>query len=165
MLPKLIITDIDGVWTDGGMFYSPDGDFLKRFHVSDGWGVIYCKQLDIPVAIMTGENTTIVKERAKKLGIEHCYVGVNDKVAEARQLCESLNISLDEVAFIGDDLNDLALLRKVGISGCPSNAHPFVRKHVDYVGLKQGGSGAFREFVERILSDNDALEPLLAKYL
>lgn len=165
MLPKLIITDIDGVWTDGGMFYSPNGDYMKRFHVADGWGVSYCKQLNIPVAIMTGENTTIVTERARKLGIELCFVGVKDKVAEACNLCESLNISLKDVAFIGDDLNDLALLRKVGISGCPSNAHPFVRKHVDYVGLKQGGSGAFREFIESILSQNGELESLLAKYL
>lgn len=165
MLPKLIITDIDGVWTDGGMFYSPDGDIMKRFHVSDGWGVSYCKKLNIPVAIMTGENTSIVKERAKKLGIDLCFVGVSDKVAEATSLCESLNIRLEEVAFIGDDLNDLALLRKVGISGCPANAHPFVRKHVEYVGLKQGGSGAFREFVERILTENGELEALLAKYL
>lgn len=165
MLPKIIITDIDGVWTDGGMYYNTEGDCMKRFHVSDGWGVIFCKQMNIPVVIMTGENTEIVKKRAEKLGIEHCFLGVKDKLAEARMLCETLSISLDEIAFIGDDLNDLALLRKVGISGCPANAPMYVRKHVEYVGLRSGGNGAFREFVEHILADNGLLEGVIAKYL
>ena len=114
MLPKLVITDIDGVWTDGGMYYPADGDVMKRFSVKDGWGVIFLRELGIPVAIMTGENTQIVQKRADKLKIKYCYLGVKDKVAQARELCRELGISLDEVAFIGDDLNDLPLLRLVG---------------------------------------------------
>ena len=116
MLPKLVITDIDGVWTDGGMYYTAEGDVMKRFSVKDGWGVIFLRELDIPVAIMTGENTQIVQKRADKLKIDYCYLGVKDKVAQAEELCRELGISLGEVAFIGDDLNDLPLLRLA--SGC-----------------------------------------------
>ena len=114
MLPKLVITDIDGVWTDGGMYYTEQGDVMKRFSVKDGWGVIFLRKLNIPVAIMTGENTQIVQKRADKLKIDYCYLGVKDKVAQAEELCRELGITLQDVAFIGDDVNDLALLRKVG---------------------------------------------------
>ena len=79
MLPKLVITDIDGVWTDGGMYYTADGDVMKRFSVKDGWGVIFLRELGIPVAIMTGENTQIVQKRADKLKIKYCYLGVKDR--------------------------------------------------------------------------------------
>ena len=80
MLPKLVITDIDGVWTDGGMYYTADGDTAKRFCVKDGWGVIFLRKLNIPLAIMTGENSQIVARRAKKLKIDRCYLGVTDKL-------------------------------------------------------------------------------------
>ncbi len=119
MLPKLVITDIDGVWTDGGMYYTADGDVMKRFSVKDGWGVAFLRKLEIPVAIMTGENTPIVQKRADKLKIKHCYLGVKDKVSQASALCEELGITLDEVAFIVDDINDLPLLRLVGFSASP----------------------------------------------
>ena len=79
MLPKLVITDIDGVWTDGGMYYTEQGDVMKRFSVKDGWGVIFLRKLNIPVAIMTGENTQIVQKRADKLKIDYCYLGVKIK--------------------------------------------------------------------------------------
>ena len=115
MLPKLVITDIDGVWTDGGMYYTAEGDVMKRFSVKDGWGVIFLRELDIPVAIMTGENTQIVQKRADKLKIDYCYLGVKDKVAQAEELCRELGISLSEVAFIGDDLNDFATVASGGL--------------------------------------------------
>ena len=103
------------------MYYTAEGDVMKRFSVKDGWGVIFLRELDIPVAIMTGENTQIVQKRADKLKIDYCYLGVKDKVAQAKELCRELGISLGEVAFIGDDLNDLPLLRLVGYSASPSN--------------------------------------------
>ncbi|MDE6028260.1 MAG: HAD-IIIA family hydrolase [Muribaculaceae bacterium] len=152
MLPKLFITDIDGVWTDGGMYYTAEGDVMKRFSVKDGWGVIFLRRLNIPLAIMTGENTQIVAKRAAKLKIDRCYLGVKDKLALARQLCAELGITLRDVAFIGDDINDLPLLREVGFSGCPDNTPFYVKKDVRYIGSVQGGHGAFREFVETILS-------------
>ena len=157
-LPKLVITDIDGVMTDGGMYYTADGDVMKRFSVKDGWGVIFLRKLGIPVAIMTGENTPIVRRRAEKLKIDHCFLGVKDKVATASALCHELGITLDDVAFIGDDINDLPLLRKVGISGSPDNTPGYIKREVDIVTDTKGGYGAFREFVERILDANGLVQ-------
>ena len=157
MLPKLFITDIDGVWTDGGMYYTADGDVMKRFCVKDGWGVIFLRHLGVPVAIMTGENTQIVARRAAKLKIEECYLGVKDKLTLAREVCDRMGITLDDVAFIGDDINDLPLLKAVGCSGCPSNTPDYVKAQVDYVGTVHGGEGAFREFVETILNRENLL--------
>lgn len=165
MLPKLVITDIDGVWTDGGMYYTAEGDVMKRFSVKDGWGVIFLRELGIPVAIMTGEDTQIVQKRADKLKIKYCYLGVKDKVAQAKELCRELGISLEEIAFIGDDLNDLPLLRLVGYSASPDNAPEYVKREVRYVTAAHGGYGAFREFVEKLLSDNGMLQPVIERFL
>lgn len=165
MLPKLVITDIDGVWTDGGMYYTAEGDVMKRFSVKDGWGVIFLRQLNIPVAILTGENTPIVQKRADKLKIQHCFLGVKDKVAQAEALCAELGIAWADVAFIGDDLNDLPLLRRVGFSASPSNTPEYVKRHVHYVTTAHGGYGAFREFVEKILADHGVLDDVLAQFL
>ncbi|EJX11208.1 YrbI family 3-deoxy-D-manno-octulosonate 8-phosphate phosphatase [gut metagenome] len=165
MLPKLVITDIDGVWTDGGMYYTAEGDVMKRFSVKDGWGVIFLRQLNIPVAILTGENTPIVQKRADKLKIQYCFLGVKDKVAQAEALCAELGIAWADVAFIGDDLNDLPLLRRVGFSASPSNTPEYVKRHVHYVTTAHGGYGAFREFVEKILADHGVLDDVLAQFL
>lgn len=128
-------------------------------------GVIFLHKLDIPVAIMTGENSQIVQKRADKLKISHCYIGVKDKVAQAEEICRELGITLDEVAFIGDDLNDLPLLRKVGFSASPCNTPDYVKQEVKYVTVAHGGHGAFREFVEKILQDNGALQSVIASCL
>ena len=147
------------------MYYTAEGDVMKRFSVKDGWGVIFLHKLDIPVAIMTGENSQIVQKRADKLKISHCYIGVKDKVAQAEEVCRELGITLDEVAFIGDDLNDLPLLRKVGFSASPCNTPDYVKQEVKYVTVAYGGHGAFREFVEKILQDNGALQSVIASCL
>lgn len=164
MLPKLVVTDIDGVWTDGGMYYTADGDVMKRFSVKDGWGVIFLRELGIPVAIMTGENAPLVQKRADKLKIKYCFLGVKDKVAQAEQICRELGINLQEVAFIGDDLNDLPLLRKVGFSASPCNTPDYVKREVDYVCKAHGGYGAFREFVEKILIDHNLLDEVVSRF-
>lgn len=111
---------------------------------------------------MTGENSQIVQKRADKLKIDHCYIGVKDKVAQAEEVCRELGITLDEVAFIGDDLNDLPLLRKVGFSASPCNTPDYVKQEVKYVTVAHGGHGAFREFVEKILQDNGVLQSVIA---
>lgn len=164
MLPKLVITDIDGVWTDGGMYYTADGDVMKRFSVKDGWGVIFLRELGIPVAIMTGENSPVVQKRAEKLKITHCYLHVGDKLSKAKEVCEELGITLADVAFIGDDLNDIHLLRAVGFSASPANTPDYVKREVNYVTRAHGGFGAFREFVEKILADNDMLEEVVKRF-
>ncbi len=162
MLPKLFITDIDGVWTDGGMYYTAEGDVMKRFCVKDGWGVVFLRQLGIPLAIMTGEDTQIVARRAEKLKIERCYLGVKDKLSLAREVCAELGITLADTAFIGDDINDLPLLREVGFSGCPANTPAYVRREVRFPGQVHGGHGAFREFVETILDAEGILPDLVS---
>ena len=164
MLPKLVITDIDGVWTDGGMYYDESSLEFKKFNTSDSVGVLFLKYLNIPLAIMTGENTNIVKRRAKKLNIDLVFLGVKDKLKEAKTLCKKLNIALKDVAFIGDDINDMLLLREVGLSGAPENAPQYIKKEVDIVVNKKGGDGAFRAFVEQILIENNKIEFVLNQY-
>ena len=150
-IPKLVITDIDGVWTDGGMYYDQTGNEWKKFNTSDSAGVLFCKKLNIPVCIITGEETEIVKRRAEKLKVDYLFQGVGDKLTVAKKLCLELNISLSDVAFIGDDINDVALLKEVGISASPNNASVYIKKLVNYVTIKNGGDGAFREFIEHIV--------------
>lgn len=163
ILPKLVITDIDGVWTDGGMYYSAEGDVMKRFSVKDGWGVLFLKEAGIPLAIVTGEDSLLVKRRAEKLNLNYCFLGVKDKVQCARNLCDELGITLGEVAFIGDDLNDLPLLKLVGLSASPGNTPSYVKRHVSLVTRAHGGYGAFREFVEEILEQNGLLDDVVER--
>ena len=164
-LPKLVITDIDGVWTDGGMYYDQTGNEWKKFNTADSAGVLFLNLLDIPVAIITGEDTEIVRRRAEKLKIKHLYMGVKDKVKVAHELCDQLQIRLEDVAYIGDDLNDIQLLKKVGLSAAPMNAPHYIKKMVNITMKTKGGDGAFREFVETILTNTGHMEDVLAKYL
>lgn len=158
MLPKLIITDIDGVWTDGSMYYDQTGNELKRFNTYDSAGVLFAKILKIPVVIITGENTEIVKNRAHKIKIDYLFQGVSNKVEVIGKLVDDLKISFQDCAFIGDDINDVMLLQKVGFSACPSNAPDYIKGKVNFITTKKGGDGAFREFVEQILKTNNLLE-------
>lgn len=153
-IPKLILTDIDGVWTDGGMYYDCCDLELKKFNTYDSAGVLFAHNLGIPVGIITGENTTIVKRRADKLHVDYCYLGVKDKLAVAEQLCRELNISVKDIAYIGDDLNDIQLLRQVGWSGVPSSAPKYMQNISTIFLKKKGGEGVFREFVETILGED-----------
>ena len=150
-LPKLILTDIDGVWTDGGMYYDGSNAELKKFNTYDSAGVLFAHHLGIPVGIITGEDTNIVKRRADKLKVDFCFLGAKDKVQIVEQLCSELSISLNDVAYIGDDVNDLRLLGKVGFSGAPSSSPEYVKKEASIVTKHGGGEGAFREFVETII--------------
>ena len=160
----MIATDIDGVWTDGGMYYTESGDEFKRFNTYDSAGVVFCRLLEVPVAIITGEPSLAVKRRAEKLKIVHCHTGVTDKLVVLRDLCQTLNISLSEVAYLGDDLNDMRIFPEVGFSACPSSAPDYVKKMVNKVLTKKGGEGVFREFVEGILQAGGVLESLLDQH-
>lgn len=154
-LPKLVITDIDGVWTDGGMYYDNTGNEWKKFNTSDSAGVLFLKHLNIPFAIITGEDTEIVARRAEKLKVQYLYQGISNKLNVAQKLCTELGISLEEVAYIGDDLGDLKLLQAVGFSAAPANAPAYIKAAVQLVTNTKGGDGAFREFVETMLAQND----------
>jgi 3-deoxy-D-manno-octulosonate 8-phosphate phosphatase (KDO 8-P phosphatase) len=165
ILPKLVITDIDGVWTDGGMYYDQTGNEWKKFNTSDSAGVLFLKILNIPLAIITGEDTEIVKRRAEKLNIGYLFMGVKDKVAVAKKLCDDLNIDLKDVAYIGDDLNDIELLKLVGLSAAPANAPKYIQNIVDLNLKQKGGDGAFREFVEEILETQNMMNTVLDSYI
>lgn len=162
---KLFITDIDGVWTDGGMYYDQTGNEWKKFNTSDSAGVLFLRYLGIPTAIITGEDTEIVRRRAEKLKIPHLFMGIKDKVAVAKSLCEQLDISFSEVAYIGDDINDILLLQQVGLSAAPLNAPSYVKEIVDWQIPVKGGDGAFRAFVEKYLSEINQLQNAIDQYL
>ncbi len=150
-LPKLILTDIDGVWTDGGMYYDCTGNELKKFNTYDSAGVLFAHKCYIPVGIITGEDTEIVRRRAQKLKIDYLRMGVKNKLAVAQEICTDMGITLDEVAYIGDDINDIALLQAIGTSAVPASAPIYIKQYAKWVIDKRGGEGAFRSFVERII--------------
>lgn len=165
MLPKLILTDIDGVWTDGGMYYDATDIELKKFNTYDSAGVLFAHYLHIPVGIITGENTLIVRRRADKLKVDYCYLGVKDKLSVVKTLCESLSITLSKVAYIGDDLNDMAVLSKVGFAGVPASAPEYVKKLANVPLSKRGGEGVFREFIEVLVGEEQLSEIINNVYL
>ena len=165
MTIKLVLTDIDGVWTDGGMYYDQAGNELKKFNTSDSAGVIFLRLLGIEIGIITGENTQIVQRRADKLKISRLYMGVMNKLTVVEKLCAELQISLQEVAYIGDDLNDAMLLKAVGFSAIPANAPAYMGKYAQIRLNKRGGDGAFREFVELLLEKENLLEAAIEKYI
>ena len=161
---KLIGTDIDGVWTDAKMYYNDKGECMKAFSTYDGMAVQILKDHKIPVAILTSENSKTVLERAKKLKIKEVYIAEKEKLKRMHYLCKKLNIKMNQVAYIGDDLNDLELLKAVGISGCPSNSPIKNIINPNILTKKQGGEGAFREFVDKIL-DMDPLDNFIHSLL
>lgn len=150
-LPKLILTDIDGVWTDGGMYYDAYSTELKKFNTYDSAGVLFAHHYNIPVGIITGENTDIVKRRAQKLKVDYCFLGIQDKLEIAKSLCSELGIGFNDIAYIGDDINDIKLLREVKWAGVPSSAPLYIREYSNVKIESRGGEGAFREFVETII--------------
>jgi 3-deoxy-D-manno-octulosonate 8-phosphate phosphatase (KDO 8-P phosphatase) len=162
---KLVLTDIDGVWTDGGMYYDQTGNELKKFNTADSAGVVFLRLLGIPIGIITGENTQIVQSRADKLKISRLYMGVLNKLEVAENICSEMNISLKEVAYIGDDLNDAHLLKAVGFSAIPANAPAYMENFAQMRLTKSGGDGAFREFVETLLRKENLLNLAIEKYL
>ena len=148
---KVVATDIDGVWTDSGMYYTSDGEKMKCFSTYDGMGVQLLRELDIPTIILTSENSEIVLRRAEKLQINQVYINEKQKLNRMNQICSSLNISIDEVAYIGDDLNDIELLNQVGLSSMPINSPILDSFSPDYITKRAGGQGAFREFADQII--------------
>ena len=148
---KLLAMDVDGVLTDGGMYYSENGDELKKFNTIDGKGIELVRNRGIKTAILTSEDTAIVANRARKLKIDFLYQGLTDKLAAARKICAELDITLDNVAYIGDDVNDLELLSSVGLAACPANALAVVRAVPGIIQLENsGGNGAVRELCEEL---------------
>lgn len=149
---RMFLTDCDGCLTDGGMYYSEHGDELKKFSTLDGMGFSLLRERGILCGIITGENVELVRRRAEKLKLDILKMGVKDKLAAVKDLCGEYGISLEEVAYIGDDINDKELLAAVGFSASVPNAIASVRESVDYVTERAGGSGAVREVIDYILN-------------
>jgi YrbI family 3-deoxy-D-manno-octulosonate 8-phosphate phosphatase len=149
---RLLITDVDGVLTDAGMYYNPEGDYLKKFNTRDGMGVQLWR--DSGRAIVTGENSEIVRKRAEKLKIQTVHLGVSDKLSLVTQMLADRGLRFDQVAYIGDDLNDLEVMKRVGFAACPADAHEKIQAISHRVCTVRGGEGCFREFVEYLLGGN-----------
>jgi len=149
---RLFATDVDGVLTDGGMCYSDSGDEWKRFHVRDGMGIKLLQHAGLLTALITQEQTKLVARRAEKLTIPEVHQGAHDKLAVLRDIVGRHGLELNQVAYIGDDVNDLEVLQAVGFSAAPADAIPVVRKAVHYVCKKVGGGGAVREVADLILA-------------
>ena len=149
---KLIGTDIDGVWTDSKMYVTPEGEWMKAFSTYDGMATAMLKEKSIIIAILTGENSDVVIARAKKLQIDEVYVDEHEKLKRLTYLTKKYDITMDEVAYIGDDVNDLEVLKAVGFSALAGNSPIQDQFTPDYITTRHGGNGAFREFADIILN-------------
>jgi YrbI family 3-deoxy-D-manno-octulosonate 8-phosphate phosphatase len=147
---RLFAADVDGTLTDGGMYYTEAGEAMKRFDTRDAAGMARLGRRGLAVAIVTSEDSPIVLARARKLKIEHVYVGVADKERLMEELLAKLGLSWQQLAYVGDDLNDLAVIRRAGFSACPCDAAPEIARQVSYVCHRGGGRGAVREVCDLI---------------
>jgi len=151
---KILVMDVDGTLTDGKIYIGVEGEMLKAFNVKDGLGISKLRSNNIIPAIITGRESEILKRRSEELMIEELYQGEENKIDKLNELVERYKCSLSEVAYIGDDENDLQCMRACGYTGCPADAMESVKKEVDYICDKNGGEGAVREFIEKILKSN-----------
>jgi 3-deoxy-D-manno-octulosonate 8-phosphate phosphatase (KDO 8-P phosphatase) len=162
---RLAAFDVDGSLTDGRLWFDTAGNETKAFHVLDGQGLCLLESQGIPVALITARDSAAAQARARELGLSHIFVGVKDKLACLTALCERLGIELDEVAYLGDDLPDLAVLEQVGLAAVPANAHAWVRRYAHWLTPERGGDGAARALCDLILEAQGLREAVLAHFL
>lgn len=148
---KMLVMDVDGTLTDGCIYIGPDGETMKAFHVQDGYAIVHIlPEMGITPVIITGRKSKIVEKRAAELKITHLHQGIGDKLAKLKEVAEELGAEPKEIAYIGDDVNDLDCIRYCGVTACPADAVPEVLEAVDYVCKREGGHGAVREFIGKI---------------
>lgn len=162
---RLAVFDVDGVLTDGGLNFLPDGTEFKRFSTLDGQGIKMLQNAGIEVAIITGRSSQVVINRATNLGIKHLIQGREDKRIALQEILAQLDLQLEDVAYLGDDLPDLPAIRSVSLGVAVANANSFVRQHADAVTSLRGGEGAAREFCEFILQAQGRLDAARQAYL
>lgn len=150
---KMLVMDVDGTLTDGKIYYGNDGEVFKAFDVRDGYRLIKCEQYGIITAIITGKSSKIVEGRAKDLKIKEVYQGVSNKLEILKILTEKYGVSIEQVAYIGDDVNDVECMSVCGFSACPADAMEEVKECVDYVCKNIGGHGAVREIIDKIIKE------------
>lgn len=158
---KLILLDVDGTLTDGGIYRGNKGEELKKFNVKDGYIIINSQKVGIDFGIITGRESELVKIRSEELKIKYLYQGISDKTLILEEIMEKTLLKKDEIAYMGDDLNDLNIMKKVGLKGAPQDAVPEVKEVADFVSSKNGGDGAVREFTEFILKKDGIWEKFL----
>ncbi len=161
---RMILTDVDGTLTDGTLAVLPDGEEIKSFHVKDGLGVLLAQMIGIEQGIITGKRSRGLEKRAERLKIAELHQGAVNKLPVFEDILARRGLKSEEVAFIGDDLGDLEVLRRAGLAGAVADAHPAVRKAAHYVCSARGGRGAYREFVEFIISAQDKWGLVMAEF-
>ncbi len=150
---KLVISDVDGVLTDGGLYYSKEGLSIKKFNVKDGMGVLRLRETGIKNAIITTAKSDLMRKRAEALKLDYYFEGVWDKETKLLEICKAENLLPENIAFIGDDVNDLTIIDVAGFTAAPIDAVDEVKNSVDIILSKKGGEGVFREFAELIISN------------
>lgn len=148
---KMLVMDVDGTLTDGKIYYGNDGELFKAFDVRDGYRLVKCEEYGIITAIITGKTSKIVEGRARDLKIKEVHQGVGNKIEVLKTLIEKYNLDKSQVAYIGDDVNDIECMQYCGFSACPADAIDEVKNTVDYVCKNIGGHGAVRELIDRII--------------
>jgi len=149
---KVVLSDVDGVLTDGGLYYTEDGLVMKKFNVKDGMGVRMLQTAGIKSGIISTDVSKLMVIRAERLNMDFCFVGIHDKKNKVEEICKEEGIELENIAFIGDDINDIEIIKSAGIGVCPKNAAADVIDVADYISSRDGGHGVFREIAEMILN-------------
>ena len=157
---ELLVCDVDGVLTDGGLHYDEHGQVMKRFDVRDGLAIRMLQRAGIEVAFLSGGRSGAIEQRARHLNVNHCLVGVGDKLSALRKLQASLLLERQQTAFIGDDLNDLTVRSATGLLICPADAVHGLRSQADWILSRRGGDGAVREFSEALLHSKNKFNEL-----
>ncbi len=148
---KMLIMDCDGVLTDGGMYYTEKGDEFKKFNTRDGMGIELLHKHGILTGIVTGENCELVRRRSKKMQITELKMGSREKLKDVMEICEKYRISMNEIAYIGDDINDLEVMKHAGLSFAPADAAKIIKETASCLCEKKGGEGVVREVAEKII--------------
>ncbi len=162
---KLLICDVDGVMTDGGLFFGDNGLEYKAFHSRDGLGIIMLQRSGIPLAVITARTSDVVTHRMKNLNIDLVFQGQRNKVQAFEQICQDLQLDSTQVAYVGDDLVDLPVMRKVGLSIAVADAHERVKQQADWTTEHKGGHGAVRDVCELLMEAHGTLEEQFSVYL
>ena len=158
---KLVLLDVDGTLTDGRIYRGNNGEELKRFNVKDGYAIVNAQKLGIEFGIITGRKSELVEIRAKELKIKYLYQGISEKTVILEEIMKKDGLSKEEIAYMGDDLNDFLIMKQVGLSGTPKDAVDEVIQVTDFVSKRNGGSGAVLEFIEHILKKDGKWEIFL----
>ncbi|MEA1953861.1 MAG: HAD-IIIA family hydrolase [Campylobacterota bacterium] len=162
---KAIVFDIDGVLTDGGIIYDNTGMEIKRFNVKDGQIISHLKKAGFIVGAITGRNSQVVKNRCQELKLDFHFHGSHDKLVQYNRIKKEYNLQNEQIAYIGDDIIDLPILTRCGLSATPNDARVYMKKHVDYVTMSKGGDGALRDLADFILEEQNLLEAIIEKQI